>query len=341
MEYDNFEIGFDFKVLCKSDRLIDGIASLPTVDREKEIILKSAIENALEGFMELPVLHLQHTERSIGLVTKAELRPEGLYIRAVIREKNGSDDVWRGIESGKYGKYSVYGRRVKYTPECRLSPHIRTEDKPCITKAMYLDSISVVETATAVNQGTWLNVVKALVDEQENYLNSQWSNKSLIQNENSDYNRGKHMESENVNPVEESEVMDETPVEKAEVEVQTPDIPTVDTADSMGEFRGMLTEIQKSLNSLVIKCNDTVEETVQKAELDTDIETIVKARVNAEVEVIRKAFDDKITELTARIEKMENETIQKGGAPVIIASEFEMPSGFGNASALRKFDEVR
>lgn len=336
MTDDQFAIEFDFKVLSKSDRIIEGIASLPSVDREKEVILKSAIAEALDGFMELPILHLNHTERPVGLVTKAEIRPEGLYVRAIIREKNGSDEVWEKIENGEYGKFSIYGRRRKYTPECRLSPHSRTEGRPCITKALYLDSISVVETASAVNQGTWLNVVKALTADQENYLNSEQLTESVIQNVPI---RGTKMVDEIENP----DVAGEMVVEKAEPETpMTPETPEVQKAESDPALTETLAAIQKSLADLVAqKCDET--ETVEKAEVlgETDVETLVKARVESELEDIKKAYDDKIAELVARIEKMEDETIKKGGEIVVIPQDAVYGNQFGNATALRKFEEVR
>lgn len=337
MTDDQFAIEFDFKVLSKSARIIEGIASLPSVDREKEVILKSAIAEALEGFMELPILHLNHTERPVGLVTKAEIRPEGLYIRAIIREKNGSDDVWEKIENGEYGKFSIYGRRRKYSPECRLSPHSRTEGRPCITKGLYLDSISVVDTSAAVNQGTWLSVVKALVADQENYINPEQLTESVTQNVPI---RGTQM----VDNVENPEVVGGEEIQNSQIEVpETPETPEVQKAESDVTLTDTLAEIQKSLALLVEKHSSEPEKTIEKADVgdEPDIETIVKARVESELTEIQKAFDDKIAELVARIEKMEEETIKKGGEIVVIPQDAVYGNQFGNATALRKFEEVR
>lgn len=326
MSTDNFALDFDFKVLCSSKRIIEGIATLPTLDRQKEIILKSAIAASLEGFMELPILHVMHQERPIGIVTKAEVRPEGLYIRATLKQ-HGTDDVWDKIVKGEYGKFSIYGRRTEYSPECRLPSTIRSEVSPCITKSMHFDSISVVSNVSAVNSDTWLTVAKAIVEDRENYLSPDRSKGTVIQND-SVQNRGTEMVDELETPVTPSV---ETPVSEPEPEI-------VQKADPMDEFRLLLTEVKDLL--VVQKAETPV---VQKAELETpDLETIVKARVATEVETIRKAFDDKVAELTARIEKMENETIKKGGSVVVIKDEYDTANAsFGNASALRMFDEAK
>lgn len=299
-----FSLVFDFNVLRDTKRLIKGVAAVPTVDREKEIILKSALESAVKGFMELPVVHFNHTERPIGMVTHAEVRSDGLHIIAVIREQNGSDEIWKGIKSGKYGKFSIFGRRVKASPECRLSPVNR--DSPCVTEALYLDSISIVESDAAINQDTWLTVVKGYIDTiADNYISSE-----TIQNQ-----EGRQMveiEPEQI----EKKCNDTEPVEKSDTE--------------SSDMLSLLTEIKNILMSLVPK----EEPAVTKAEPATiDIDSIVKARIGTELEEIHKS----VLGLEARITKMEEETIKKGSEIVIIPPDGEMY--YGNASALKKFEE--
>ena len=80
-----------------------------------------------------------------------------------------------------------------------------------------------------------------------------------------------------------------------------------------------------------------------------EIDTIVKARTEeiskaymGQLEEIKKAYDAKFVELTSKMEKMENETIRKGGSVVVIP---ELLGGQGgstsNADALARMQEGR
>lgn len=158
-----FDVSFDFNIIDSSKRIIKGIASVESVDREKEIITKSALENALEGFKQLPILHLQHSERPAGMITKSSVTDNGLEVECKIPEHKQWDDIWSKIEKGELGKYSIHGRRIDYSSECKIPATQRTN--PCVTKGLYLDSISIVRSDTAVNQNSFVEIVKAMDEE--------------------------------------------------------------------------------------------------------------------------------------------------------------------------------
>ena len=142
----------DFSI--QSDRKIYGVAHVPVIDRENEIILADAIRKALPEYMKLPILHVQHTERPVGTVTKAFVDESGkLHIYADIKDTEDTNDVWSDIESGELNKFSIFGKRDDASPECALAPTQRIS--PCVTKALTLFSISVVGD-NAMNQDTFL-----------------------------------------------------------------------------------------------------------------------------------------------------------------------------------------
>jgi hypothetical protein len=91
---------------------------------------------------------------------------------------------------------------------------------------------------------------------------------------------------------------------------------------------------------------ENVQEYVTKAMVPIeDIDTIVKARTeeiskaySAQLDEIKKAYDAKFTELASKVEKMENETIRKGGNVVVIPTLLgigtEGQGAISNADAL-------
>lgn len=133
------------------ERIIRGCASDPEEDKEKEIMLREALEEALPNFMYLPIIHLDHTERPIGLVKSAYFDTDDKFqIDGRVKPTSDCDDVWSRIKSGELSQYSIFGRRIEGSEACSLNPRFR--DRPCITKRLHLDyspsSIGVVQIAT-------------------------------------------------------------------------------------------------------------------------------------------------------------------------------------------------
>ena len=163
-------------------RKVWGCCSIPTVDREKELILREALEEALSNYMALPVFHYNHTERPIGMATSAQFgQDHGLYVEGYIKPTDDCDDVWSEIQSGKLTQWSIYGKRIEGNQFCRLDPQHRSS--PCVTSKMRLDSISICPKGDAINQGTFLEIVKALaadVDADSTITKSTDSSSGLI-----------------------------------------------------------------------------------------------------------------------------------------------------------------
>lgn len=329
--------GLDLELLAEfsfsTDRKIYGCAHFPEVDREKEFILSEAIEKALPNFMQHPILHYQHTERPVGTLTKAEIRDGALYVEGSIFDTSDTDDVWHEIESGAINKFSIFGKRVKGTPECSISPVIRST--PCVTKAMVLYSISVVGD-NAMNESTFLNVAKGGSMEED---------------------KEKDEKKEEVEKSDTEEVEEKPTLEKSESNISS-------VLERLGNVEGILSRLvesdkqvhsemgkgeeedmadSKKEEETVEKCNDTkmkkAEEPVVKAEEPVSTEKkeeeapafITKAALDDEIkkaldkfDTIQKAYSDlkkEHDELKGEVEKIKEFTIQKAGNVVFITGK--------------------
>lgn len=298
------------------DREISGIAHVPVIDRETEIILSKAIRDALPDYMQLPVLHVQHTERPIGTVTKAWVDDEGkFHLLGKIKETPDTDDVWEDILKGTLNKFSIFGKRLESTPECSLSPNLRTT--PCITKAMHLFSISVVGD-NAMNQETFLRVAKAYdtgsdhTTEEEEKKEEVEKGDELIRepsNLSSIMDRMDGLEKCSGEMRKSIEALYEmaNPVEKGEDDMEEKEEKKDETVEKAAPVEVVGTLETAVSNDFVVKAD--LSQYITKAELDT----ITKAH-----DEIKKAHD----ELKARVDKMEQETIEKGGHVVVIGNKY-------------------
>jgi hypothetical protein len=312
-----FEVSFDFEVLSKSERTIRGVASVESIDRENELITKSALKEAIGGFEQLPILHYQHTERPIGICTKAQITDRGLEIEGKIPNHPQWDDIWERITKGDLTKYSIHGRRRVFSPECKLA--VNSRDSPCITKGLYLDSISIVSGSTAINQDTFVEVVKAMRDElakSTDNLNIVNDNSSIVMAEEQDITK--------------SEV-EQTITSNAVPAVHNADDMTLATkampATDVDQMSGRSAADQESLvTSEIVKARAEFEskfDELSKAisvipELQNKIEELTKA--NSELTEQNKSLSEKL-------ESVSNEVILKGTQPVVIPEQLDHTSG--------------
>lgn len=319
----------DFSI--ESDRKIYGIAHVPVIDRENELILADAVRKALPEYMKLPILHVQHTERPVGTVTKAYVDEQGrLHIYADIKDSDDTDDIWTGIKTGELNKFSIFGKRDIASPECALAPNQRVS--PCVTKALTLFSISVVGD-NAMNQETFLEVAKAFEE------------------------RSDGMDKEEDKKDDQVEKCNQFKKEDTEDEVEKSDMPQesdmllkddrnlsgiLERLGNIESTLSQLVESDKQVHDTMGKAEDEEEdemeekkeEKVEKAapvvETPVVVETITKADLSgyitkAELDTIQKAHDElkkAYDDLTTRVTKMEQETIEKGGNVVIIQKDY-------------------
>lgn len=311
-----------------SDRKISGCAHFPSVDKEREIILGSAVEKALPGFMEHPVLHLQHTERPVGVISKAEVKDGALYIEASIFEKD-TDDVWEEIQKGSLNKFSIFGKRESSSIECGVDPALRLS--PCVTKALTLWSISIVGN-NAINEKTFLEVVKSFCPKYK---------KDDI-----------YIKAENTDSTPMYTKVDDKMDEKEEVEKSVLEVEPTNTSSMMDRLSKIeqtltsLVESDKQVHDSMNKGEETMEEkkeeevekcgqsVVKAEEVAVTDSTISKAALDefkewqkASIADIKKALDSYETlkkshdELVVRIESIEKQKIEKGGNIVILSED--------------------
>ena len=294
------EISFSIDFDVVSDRKIAGCAHLEAEDLEHEIIEINAIRKALDNFMRHPFLHYQHTERPIGTVTKAEIIDKGLYIEGSIFDTDDTDDVWKEIQKGSLNKYSIYGIRKQGSPACRCSPETRS--MPCVTKAIDLWSISVVG-SNAINQNTFLDVVKSLKDDimTEDVIEKAEGEETTVE-------KGAIPGTENINPPDGALI-------KAEQNI-TELLKRIDTLEK--SFADVNTCYTKHLDTFhkAVEETSAIDEPVQKASVVDATEDVVQKAVDG----IVKAFNDKLDTVLERLDTVETQTVQKGGTIAIIPS---------------------
>lgn len=105
----HFQFAIDQKSIVRKASggiTIEGMASTDRVDRHGDVILPSAYEGTLETYMGNPQILLQHDyDKPIGKCVEAEIRENGLWIKAEITEDE--DGVIGKIERGLFGAFSV------------------------------------------------------------------------------------------------------------------------------------------------------------------------------------------------------------------------------------------
>lgn len=111
-------------------RMVFGYASTEAIDAHGETVLKSAIEDALEEYLEFANIREMHQLSAVGLTKEASVDDKGLYIGAHIVD----DTAWGKVTSGVYKGFSIGGKTVARDPD----------NRKIITKIL-LNEISLVD----------------------------------------------------------------------------------------------------------------------------------------------------------------------------------------------------
>ncbi len=352
----DFELRIDFKPT--TGRQIEGRAHFEKVDKENELILLEAIGDSLPQFMKHPILHVQHTERPVGTVTKSviNLEDRAIDLVASIFETEDTDDVWHEIKSGSLNKFSIYGKRLKGSPECSIPPSARTS--PCITKALVLYSISVVGD-NAINDGTYLTPVTKAGGDHTPVGKYETMGSCMAANSDKDSPGGycasiEHRATgkwpaEKGEPVENEDEKEE--MEKSSEEVENP---ILKDERNPSQILERLSKVESVLQQLVdsdkqvhaemgkAESEDEDEMDDKKEDKKEEVEKCSDGKMKkaeetpvdtkpAEEFITKAFFDDTIkkalldiddikkgyADLKSRVDKMEKETIEKG-APVVV-----------------------
>jgi HK97 family phage prohead protease len=323
----------DIQEMLKSEREFTGTFHKPVVDNENDIIPATAMDKAMDDFMTLPMLQEVHTERPVGIITKTWRTDDDEYkFVGKIKPTKDCDDVWKKIQNGEYDGLSIGGRRIKYSQDCSIPSSIRTT--PCVTHKLKLYSVSVC--SKPVNPEATVAAVaksddKLVFDLTEMLLKAE----TTVSNQ-STSNDG------------ESDVMTETDgtrgVSKSDDDITKSDI--AELTKAIGEFTKAADALVKSFEGFEVGHYHATQrdppatpgaspvkmhgaESSLKKDEDPDEDPdpdpgkkFMKAEDTvSEVDAIRKAYDAKIADLEAKIEKMGEKVIQKGGNAVIIPQQ--------------------
>jgi len=340
---DNTSYKIEFKVVDSTNRRIEGIATSPTIDKEKEIILKSAVESALPYFMKLPVMTYEHSERVVGMYDEFKFLPNGgLFVKGWIKDTRDADDVWDEILKGEINSFSIFGRRLKGNEVCKQHPTLRTS--ACITDELYIDAITLCSD-NAINPDAGFNIVKSIIEGK--VYKSEDTNSSLIHVA---ADGVKFMPEDERQEIEKEGVTIESISSKLDILISLLQGTTKKAEEEEEEVeKGCETtneDVEKmdetKESEAVLKTKEPTEETeeVAKAEVPEDntkevVEEVIKSEVP--VEVITKAdvisIISKLDALAERLDKVENEPIAK--SVVIIQDEGAKPQT--NYSAIEAF----
>lgn len=113
-------------------RMVWGYASTEATDRHGEIVLKSAIEDALDDYLDFANIREMHQLSAVGKAVAEEtmIDDKGLYVGAKIVD----DAAWAKVMGEVYSGFSIGGKVLARDPD----------DKKIITK-IRLDEISLVD----------------------------------------------------------------------------------------------------------------------------------------------------------------------------------------------------
>jgi len=300
---------FEFSILDSGDRIIEGRASLPVVDRQKEIVLRKALENALPDFMVLPIITYNHTERPVGICTEAHFgEDDGLYIKAKIKHTKDADDVWEMLQKGDIKTLSITGRRLKSSPSCKLNPERRTT--PCETHDAHIYAITLVgKNRLEVNPHAYVNIVKSLT---------------------------------------EVDMTDNKTPELSGSEQDTPDAKIIKSTPEIETLTARFDSLAEKIDALV-GSQEAVLKAVHKPEPEPEPERDMLLKAEDVEDMIQKAVSDaintvseKISSLETKIVELEETPINKAGLPpTIIGSlgDYEVTSNYDAIKKSQKRSE--
>ena len=111
-------------------RMVWGYASTEAKDGHGEIVLKSAIEGALDDYLEFANIREMHQLSAVGTAEEAFVDDKGMYVCAKVVD----DGAWKKIQDKVYKGFSIGGKVLARDPD----------DKKIITKVR-IDEISLVD----------------------------------------------------------------------------------------------------------------------------------------------------------------------------------------------------
>ena len=318
--------------ILKSSRKVTGTFHVPKIDRDNELITKSAMDAAIPDFMHFPVLHDFHKERVLGVITKVWEEADVYHFDALFKATHDVDDAWNKVQKGEYDHVSIYGSRFSGSDSCRLDPSLRTT--PCISHKIRLDSISACDD-NARNDHTSMTLVKAgedlynstlIINTNETFIKASGAELEKAMTTSSSMvhstydgvggNKGGKMRVREVTEKEEDgdenserqaegAKKTEHPVEKADCPLQK-----AEEMEKGDDVKGMFKQIIDHLKSLVAS-DKKVHSEIGKAEKD------VKPKGDWEKEEKKEGMESKKVEVAEERTKRFHKEVKKGDRPKV------------------------
>lgn len=308
--------------LLKSEREFSGTFHKPVIDKENDIIPASAMDKAMDDFMVLPTLQEVHTERTVGIVTKAwKNGDDEYYLEGKIKPGDDCDDVWQKIKKGEYDGLSIGGRRVSYSKECAIPSLIR--DTPCVTHRLKLYNVSVC--SSPVNPEASIDDVNKVAKGEEIFDLDETLKKAMTTDSGLSHGiydgKRKKMEENDVENVDKS---DENLITKSDIEDLTKAI-----QDLQKSFASAFSSLTTPQPQGIKGKGHSVEDTMSKGKEEEEEKEYEEKKVKKSedmpennFELLVKAQDAKIASLEAQLEKLKETTvIRKGGEAVVIPEQ--------------------
>ena len=92
----------------EEQRMVYGYASTEALDSQGEIILRSAVEEALPEYMRFGNIREMHTMSAVGVAKQADVDDKGLYLGAKVVD----EVAWLKVKEGVYKGFSIGGRAL-------------------------------------------------------------------------------------------------------------------------------------------------------------------------------------------------------------------------------------
>jgi HK97 family phage prohead protease len=105
----------DIQKVDAEQRMVWGYASTEAVDASGEVILKSAIEDALEDYLKWANIREMHGLSAVGTAEEATVDDKGLYIGAKVVD----NAAWAKVQARVYRGFSVGGKTLARDPKNR------------------------------------------------------------------------------------------------------------------------------------------------------------------------------------------------------------------------------
>lgn len=152
LELKHWIVPLDYRIDGLGDlHEIEGLASTPVLDTYGDLVLPSAFERTLPGFLERGVIIYQHDwSEPVGRPLEARITDAGLWIRARLSDTQRGRDVKQLIQDGVLRELSIgfqYIDAVRWTDELALEYGFNPTPAGYLVRDVELYEVSLVTRA--------------------------------------------------------------------------------------------------------------------------------------------------------------------------------------------------